>query len=311
MNTRCTSAILALVHTRGTRYRIQAVAEMTGVPAPTLRAWERRYGVPSPERTASSYRLYSDADIRVIRKLRELCDNGMSPAEAAKIVQRVAAPEPPVNAGLDPYEATREAILSAVKRFNAEDLERAMQRTMLLGSGHTIYTNVLGPIMKTIGDMWHDGELSVAQEHMTTEVLGRTARDILRLLQPTPPEGQAVLACFADEQHAFPLFGVAFQTTQWRINPLILGARTPPAAIRHAVEELAPVFVGLSVTVELQPHRARELVEAYAAACGDTRWIVGGAAAESLREHVERSGGRVGGLSELKSLVTEARRARL
>ena len=52
-----------------------------------------------------------------------------------------------------------------------------------------------------------------------------------------PPEGQAVLACFADEQHAFPLFGVAFQTTQWRINPVILGARTPPAAIRHAVDE--------------------------------------------------------------------------
>ncbi len=299
------------MQTRGTRYRIQAVAEMTGVPAPTLRAWERRYGVPSPERTASSYRLYSETDIRIIRKLRELCDNGMSPAEAAKIVQRVAAPEPAPSGALDPYEATRDAILSAVKRFRTEELERAMQRAMLLGSGHTIYTNVLGPVMKSIGDLWHAGELSVAQEHMTTELLGRTARDILRLLQPTPPEGQAVLACFADEQHAFPLFGVAFQTTQWRINPVILGACTPPAAIRHAVEELHPIFVGLSATVEIQPHRARELIEAYADACGDTRWIIGGAAVEPLRELVERCGGRVGGLSELKSLVTEARRARL
>ena len=45
------------------RYRINVVAELTGVPAATLRAWERRYGIPTPARTASSYRLYSDVDV--------------------------------------------------------------------------------------------------------------------------------------------------------------------------------------------------------------------------------------------------------
>ena len=67
------------------KYRIQAVAEMTGIPAATLRAWERRYGVPSPMRTESADRLYSDSDIDVIRKLRELTENGMAPAEAARV----------------------------------------------------------------------------------------------------------------------------------------------------------------------------------------------------------------------------------
>ena len=38
------------------RYRIQSVAEMTGVSAATLRAWERRYGIPAPRRTAAAYR---------------------------------------------------------------------------------------------------------------------------------------------------------------------------------------------------------------------------------------------------------------
>ncbi|MCB9754975.1 MAG: MerR family transcriptional regulator [Myxococcales bacterium] len=294
---------------RGTRYRIQAVAQMTGVPAPTLRAWERRYGVPSPERTASSYRLYSEDDVQLIIKLRELCNDGMSPAEAAKIVQRVTTRErAPERGEDDPFETIRERILDAVRRFDVFALERAIQRALLLGSGHSIYNLVLGPVMKTIGDLWHAGELSVAQEHMTSEVLGRTARDLLRLLQPEPPDGHAVLACFADEQHSFPLFGVAFQVTQWRLNPLILGARTPPTAIRHAVDELRPVFVGLSSTVELEPYRARELVEAYATACGDTPWILGGANRESLRAAVERAGGRVGGISELKSLIAVARR---
>ena len=53
------------------RYRIQSVAEMTGVSAATLRAWERRYGVPTPSRTASAYRLYGDEDVALVAQRPE------------------------------------------------------------------------------------------------------------------------------------------------------------------------------------------------------------------------------------------------
>lgn len=296
---------------QGTRYRIQTVADMTGIPAATLRAWERRYGVPSPERTASSYRLYSEDDIRLIRKIRELCDEGMSPSEAAKIVQRVAVHEELQgrdDTTADPFTAARTEILSAVRSFNVGALDLAVQRTLLLGSAHAVFSHVLGPVMRTIGDLWHEGELSVAQEHMASEVLGRTARDILRLIQPDPPEGVAVLACFADEDHAFPLFGVALAVTQWRIRPVVLGARTPPTAIKHAVQELDPVFVGLSITTLVPAHRARELIDGYAAACGSTPWIVGGATSPGLREAIVAAGGHTGDIDALKKLVVGIRR---
>ena len=66
------------------KFRIQTVAEMTGVPASTLRTWEQRYGFPSPDRTASAYRMYSQDDIDRIGKVRELCEQGLGPAEAVK-----------------------------------------------------------------------------------------------------------------------------------------------------------------------------------------------------------------------------------
>jgi DNA-binding transcriptional MerR regulator len=50
---------------------IGAVVKRTGIPADTIRAWERRYGVPRPQRTASGRRLYSEADLEVIRQLRQ------------------------------------------------------------------------------------------------------------------------------------------------------------------------------------------------------------------------------------------------
>ena len=69
---------------QGGRFRINQVAESTGTPEATLRAWERRYQVPRPERTPSGYRLYSAEDVAQVRKMRELCDGGISPADAAK-----------------------------------------------------------------------------------------------------------------------------------------------------------------------------------------------------------------------------------
>jgi acyl-CoA hydrolase len=69
---------------QGGRFRINRVAETTGIPEATLRAWERRYHVPKPSRTASGYRLYSQDDVAQVRKMRELCEAGISPADAAK-----------------------------------------------------------------------------------------------------------------------------------------------------------------------------------------------------------------------------------
>jgi acyl-CoA hydrolase len=71
---------------QGGRFRINRVAETTGIPEATLRAWERRYQVPKPSRTASGYRLYSQDDVAQVRKMRELCEAGISPSDAAKEV---------------------------------------------------------------------------------------------------------------------------------------------------------------------------------------------------------------------------------
>lgn len=297
--------------TRG-KYRIQTVAEMTGVPAATLRAWERRYGIPSPERSSSSYRLFSDKDVAGIRKLKQLCDEGMAPAEAARVVSRVEeASNQPVES--DPYVRASEAILTAVEEFDPQGVERAVRNAMFLGSASTVYQRVIGPTMRAIGNRWHEGSFSIAQEHMATEALSAVARDMLRLLDPADTADEAVVACFADEDHALPLYGVAFGLVQWGYRPVVLGAKTPPSAIRHAVESIQPALVCLSVTVAPPAYRARELIDDYSQAAGEVPWLVGGPGAEDLRDFVEASGGIIVGtkpLSEAKSILDKALRDR-
>jgi DNA-binding transcriptional MerR regulator len=274
------------------KYRIHTVAEMTGVTAATLRAWERRYGIPVPERSDSSYRLFSDHDVAAIHRLKELCDGGMAPAEAAKVVVRIEeASNTPVEG--DPYSRACESILRATFDFDPRALEQAVRGAMFLGSATTVYARVIAPVMREVGDLWHEGTLSIAQEHMATETLGAGARDMLRLLEPPPDARSAIVACFAEEDHTLPLYGVALALTQLGLRPLVLGARTPPSAIRHAVESIQPALVALSVTLAPPPFRSRELVGDYAKAVADVPWIIGGTGSEHLRDVVEQAGGMV------------------
>jgi MerR family transcriptional regulator, light-induced transcriptional regulator len=286
------------------KYRIQTVAEMTGVPAATLRAWERRYGIPSPERSTSAYRLFSEHDVASIRRLKELCDAGMAPAEAARLVLRgEEASNTPVES--DPYRRACEAIIRAVADFDARDLDRAIRAAMFLGSASTVYHRIFAPTMRAVGDRWHAGTFSIAQEHMATEVLTGVARDMLGLIEP-PSGPEALLACFADEQHSLPLYGVAFGLIHSGLRPIVLGARTPPSAIQHGVESIQPALVCLSVTVTPPAPRARELIDGYAEATRGVLWIVGGPGSEPLRSPIEASGGIVVGtqpFDEIRPLV--------
>src|SRR4051794_20126377 len=67
-------------------YNIKQAAERAGVSVPVLRAWERRYGIVRPERSASGYRRFDDDSVARVRTMRGLVEAGWSPSEAAAAI---------------------------------------------------------------------------------------------------------------------------------------------------------------------------------------------------------------------------------
>lgn len=292
------------------RYRIQAVAQRTGIPAATLRAWERRYGIPRPVRTDTAYRTYSERDVELVEELRRLCGTGLSPAEAANLLKETPPPprgtesntdvalweRPPHSAQpnvTNIHEAVVARLVAAVRLMNISSIDSELLHARSLGSSLQIFENVLRPALETVGQLWHDGEISIGHEHLATEMITATARDLLRLSQPPSSDRLALLACFADEVHTASLYGIGLRMAGWGCRVAVLGALTPPSALGPAVKRLSPAVVGLSVTITPSPARARELIEGYASACGEVPWIVGGQAAPSLSSLVAEFGGMV------------------
>ena len=69
-------------------YNMKAVAQRTGIPAPTLRAWERRYGLLQPQRTGKGHRLYPPGQVERIRQILTWLGRGVSVGQVSELLQR-------------------------------------------------------------------------------------------------------------------------------------------------------------------------------------------------------------------------------
>lgn len=284
------------------KYRIQAVEGMTGIPTGTLRAWERRYGVPKPGRSGNRYRLYSEDDVSAVRTMARLCTDGLAPSEAARVVkEKLDAGEPlapptgvvewavPPNDD-SPWASATQALVDAGLAFDTSRMQAVLQRVLLMGPAAQIYEQAFAPALRTLGDRWANGTSGVGEEHFVTRAIAAALHGLVTTGQPADGRRRLLLACVDQEQHALPLEGVALYAVQrgWRTTSL--GATTPPEALAAAVDRQKPDAVGLSM---IAPHEGSDeaLVEAYAAACGTVPWIVGGPAAQALGGVIQVRGG--------------------
>ncbi len=90
---------------------IGEVARRTGVTVPTLRAWERRYGLLVPVRTAGGHRRYRDEDVQRVLAVVELTGQGWAVGAAAR---RVAGRKSPSSPARPPVDELRDRLWSAL-----------------------------------------------------------------------------------------------------------------------------------------------------------------------------------------------------
>lgn len=243
--------------------RIGELSERVGVSPDLLRAWERRYGLLSPDRSKGGFRLYSDADIgRVGLMLRNL-DQGLAAAQAARLalsdhdvgMDRPTSPGRPTTAGRpDPDGDQRLSTADGVERLTRalDDFDEVAAHHVLDGllgalQLETVLREVIMPYLLRLGERWATGEVTIAQEHFASSfVHGRLfglARGWGSGVGPV-----AALAAPPDENHelALVVFGIALWRRGWRIA--YLGADTPVDALWHTVDSVRPDLLVLAAT---------------------------------------------------------------
>jgi len=215
--------------------RIGELSRRAGVSHDTLRAWERRYGLLQPERTAGGFRLYTPADERRIAEMLRLLKEGLAPAEAARqAVEHVGTPTPAPTVG-DPITALRDA-LEGFDQATAHGLFDYLEGNYDLD---VLITHFLLPYLRDLGERWADGSVTIAQEHFASTVL-RSRLLAMSRDWDTGTGPRALLACPSGELHDIPLIclGLALNTRGWRIT--LLGSDTPMGTVVETAAALRP-----------------------------------------------------------------------
>jgi MerR family transcriptional regulator, light-induced transcriptional regulator len=261
--------------------RIGELSRRVGVSPELLRAWERRYGLLQPTRSEGGFRLYSNADEERIRAMQLRLEGGLSAAQAAAAVLlgseavEVTAPD---------LSGSRAGLLDALERYDEATANAFFDRLLATFDTDTVLVEVVLPVLRSLGEGWMEGRITIAQEHFASSVLrGRLLGLARGWGRGTGPV--AVLACPSGEQHDLPLllFGIALREAGWRIT--FLGADTPIATIERAAASVPASAVVLSAVT---PERLNAVESELTALASRTRVAIGGAGAEP--ELAERAG---------------------
>ncbi|HEY9052319.1 MAG TPA: MerR family transcriptional regulator [Gammaproteobacteria bacterium] len=219
-------------------YPIRTLAELTGVSPNTLRAWERRYGLLKPERTAKGHRLYGTQDIELIRNIVRLLNQNHSISEAVRIVRHgEGEASSALSETLDDWGNFQKLILQNVETFNEEGLDSVYNQALSMYPIDLVTENVILPVLKALGERWSSRDTGIAEEHFFSAYLRNKLGARLHH-ESKRSRGQRILAaCMPNEHHELGLLLFCLAAISHGYRIIYLGTDMPleqiPAAAKH------------------------------------------------------------------------------
>jgi len=236
-------------------FNLKAVLQETNIAADTLRAWERRYGLPMPERTEGGHRLYSQYDIETIKWLLARQTEGLSISRAVDLWNEKIASKIDPLAGFAPSTLTslqttpaiytspdtnldslRAQWIQACLSFNETNAEQILNQAFSMFPVEAVCMEVLQKGLSEFGGLWYTNRASVQQEHFASGLAMRRLDSLLGG-SPVPTRNQTVLVgCPSNEWHTFTPLHLSLLLRRRGLNVIHLGANVPAEQFEETVK---------------------------------------------------------------------------
>lgn len=238
-------------------FNLKVVLKETGLAADTLRAWERRYGLPVPQRTRGGHRLYSQRDIETIKWLMKRQAEGLSISRAVDMWNEQLA------AGSDPLADSSQSLLAstlpvlsqyrapdttldslraqwieACLEFSESTAEQILNQAFSMFPVEAVCVDVLQKGLSEIGERWYENRASVQQEHFASGLAMRRL-DALLIAAPAPTRNQVlIVGCPPEEWHVFTPLLLALLLRRRGFRVIYLGANVPASRFADTVKNV-------------------------------------------------------------------------
>lgn len=291
-------------------YTIREASGRAGVSSELLRAWERRYGIVTPQRTPAGYRLYDDAAIARIGAMRSLIDDGWTPSAAAASLKGVPDDELPAPAARDADSRSEdpttdelvERFVRAAARMDSAAIGQFLDDAGSRGSFEAVVDRYLFPALRALGSAWERGVVSVAAEHQASAAVERWLGAAYEAAAAHRIETAPVLIGLPPGAR-HELGALAFATAARRSGSSVhyLGADLPSAEWVRAARATSAVAAVIGVPTAEDAAAARKVATAIRRGSPDVLILFGGAGSDGLQKSSVLAPGPAAAAEELRS----------
>lgn len=227
-------------------FPIRKVSDITGVNSVTLRAWERRYGLIKPQRTAKGHRLYTQEDIELIQQILELIDEGIPISRVRALVQQTKTAATSTTDSVDIWQTHMNAIIQAISEFNELGIERIYNEVLSLYPVDVVTRQLILPLLKVLGERWASKQGSIAEEHFFGVFLRNKLGARFHHRQQHNSGPKLVAACLPNEEHEIGLLLFALAAHERGFQIILLGSNMPIEELPTVVKKTRADAVVLS-----------------------------------------------------------------
>jgi MerR family transcriptional regulator, light-induced transcriptional regulator len=246
-------------------YNIKAVSRLTGVAADTLRRWESRYNILSPQRSTGGYRMYSQRDVDTIRWLKARVDEGLTISRACDLLRTqpetalsdgAGGPGGPARsvavdsapAGVRSLPVLTTELLAWLERMDEAHAGQVLTEALGLYTVEQVVEELVYPLLVEVGERWMRGEWSVAQEHFASAFIRGRLANLLHT-SPYNAAGRLVLvACAPEELHEIGALITALYLRRNGYRVVYLGQNVPLDSLVSTIRTLRPAVVCCSAS---------------------------------------------------------------
>ncbi|MGD7652475.1 MAG: MerR family transcriptional regulator [Verrucomicrobiales bacterium] len=281
-----------------TSYSIRTVSEKTGLSPHVIRAWERRYQAIEPRRSEGKHRIYTDSEIERLNLLHGAIENGHSIGHVAKLANddllKLQATEPrPARSAPNPPagQQFQDEAFAAINDFDLPALDDSLRRATLTLGHQGLLRHVIAPTATAVGEMWRQGEITVAQEHFFTSAVKAFLKEIARQYAPHESAPTLIICTPVGQLHELGAVIAAAAAANAGWNTIYLGPGLPAHEIAGAAIRNDATAVALSIVYpEDDPKLPQELENIVQLLPPRTSLIVGGRAAAAYQNVLEHIG---------------------
>jgi DNA-binding transcriptional MerR regulator/methylmalonyl-CoA mutase cobalamin-binding subunit len=287
------------------KYPIKVVSQMTGLSVHVIRAWEKRYNVVEPDRSDTNRRMYSEEDIEKLKLLNDAIHLGhniggianLSAKELKSLLKKEnqESSEPSsIIVKSEPDKNIQEILtecISSIKNYDAKQLESILLNTSTKFTQPVLIEELIVPLVYKIGEMWHDGEIRVANEHLASSVVRSFLFNLLEAYSINDSAPVMVSATPRGQEHELGalIAGVVAASSGWKV--IYLGASLPAEEISSVVSYLNARVVALSIIYPNDdPHLKQELKKIHQLLPAGVSMIAGGRAANGYYDVLDEIG---------------------